>query len=531
MDDLVVDDLVALVVGVAAFPKLPDWDIANDCTVNDAKAVATSLRRRGVPAEKIKLLLSAQRQLPEHIEGIQVHLAHKEILEEFITYQLGAGPFRGKRFFFFWSGHGVTSQGVSQTLLFTADSFKTPDGSQRLFKCLGLEEFRSQLLGMASFEEQTFCVNACRTPIEWSLVAADDTTRVKTLRKDRSDTIRQARFFAVPESKPAPVEGSAAEFSNGFARAVRDCIDKCETWPPNHTEWQYLLRDSWPQLWSPEMQSVGSAEFKPLRRAIRGVDREEQQTLVSEALKRQWKTTARQIQWHATVVDFHSCTSDCLSLLMTSIEESMIKSKAVAGGIHRVGGWPVRKLSPAVRRERLIRELSYRLTDDWTAEKPDHIVDALTGMGPCLRVVFVEIAGPCNSDDQLLVEAMLDFWKEIITTACSRLQKPTLPLLIIGHVDPEPSSPNTDTMDTMTFYRNSETIPGRRLSLISGHHLRKWLDVVAPAERFPWRDDLEAEIARGLGGALIEDITGVRMARLVDLVAMRADGKMPARVL
>ena len=199
------DDLVALIVGVAAYPRLDGWTIADDRTAEDAIAVAKALRGRNVPKDKIKLLLSTQTQR-DLVEDVPVGPVTMEVLEKFIAEELGVPPFDGHRFLLFWSGHGVDAEGRSEPLLVMPDSF-TMRGSRRRFKCLGIDHFRTQLQGMDGFAQQLLCVNACRTPAEWSMTSNDDPPDlVPTSRNPRADKVRQARFFAADELKPVPVE-------------------------------------------------------------------------------------------------------------------------------------------------------------------------------------------------------------------------------------------------------------------------------------------------------------------------------------
>jgi hypothetical protein len=517
-------DVVALVVGVASYPGLEGWNVANDCTVNDAIAVAKSLVKAGVQAEKIKLLLSSREQLPSHIEGIAVEPAKFNELQTFVAEELGDGKFAGKRFFLFWSGHGVLSQDNPQTLVVLADSLKRPNSSQRVLKFLGIEQLATQLQGEPSpFEELIFCVNACRTPIEWSLSAEDETMPVKTFKSNRPTTVTVSRFFAVDEGHAAPVESGASEFSNGFARAVRDCI---ASWPSQHRGWNRFLRDAWPRTWSPDRHSGSSEDFIPLRKRIRELDRTEQRDLMEETLKYLSQRSGEPIEWCETIVVFHSCHSDQLTSLIRYIEQSFIEKKLVTDGIHRAKGWPDRKLSLAARKKYLFDELIYRLTNRQKMRADEKVADALAALGtPRARVVYIEVTGPCADTDAPLIQAMKAFWKEVIESVYAHKKRPQLPLLIIGHVDPDEKS--SGHVDSEMFYVDDALgeVSRRRLNLIEGHHVFKWLDVVAPADRVPWRDDLETQIAVALGGALIENIEATRMARVVNVVAKLAGEK------
>jgi Caspase domain len=210
------EDLVALVVGIASYPGLPDdWSIADERTVRDAIEVTKLLRRRGVPINKIKLLLSAKENTSD-IEGVPVTLADHVTLENFITKQLGAPPFDGERFFLFLSGHGVEARETSELVVILADSFRTVDGP-RVFYVLAVEHFRNQLKAKDRFKQQLFCINACRTPAEWAISADDRIEKVVTVPLTRRP-VQQVRFFAAGESQPAPVEARADGLSNNLQR-------------------------------------------------------------------------------------------------------------------------------------------------------------------------------------------------------------------------------------------------------------------------------------------------------------------------
>jgi hypothetical protein len=520
-----VEDFVALVVGISRYPHLPGWDIANDCTANDAIKMVTSLRNRGVPASKIKLLLSCTSP-PAEVSGVKVWQASKSVLEDFFGMEVGIAPFNGKRFFFFWSGHGAEALRTSEPLVITADSFKRKDGPKRVFRCVPIDQIRTRLSGMPNFSEQIFCINACRTPIEWSVTPNDDTVLLDPGTSKRTGTVKQAAFFAVAGTKAAPVEKAATQFSNGFARAVQQCIDKGQ-WPPDHGDWYYRLKALWPTLWSPGVHSIGPEQFEPLKNEIRKIDREDQLTLITDKLTQLSRNIDRpNIGWRATVLDLHSCTSDCLMLFMTHLEPVVIKSGMAGEGIQRVNGWPERNLSLQNRKQQLISELTLRLTGSRISKSLEQIAEALAYMRECVRVVYVEVKGPCRQDDESLIGEMLNFWQEIIAFAANHEKQPTLPLLMIGHVD-------LDQIDTERFYPKVEPLEalGRRLNMVKGAHLRRWLDAVTPAESNPWRSDLESEIVRELGAALIEDIPDVRMATIVNLITTRAGGQIRVKGL
>ena len=87
-------DLVALVIGVSAYPKLPAaWSVRGDRTVRDAIAVTEALVQRGVDPKKIKLLLSPAAGMPAEVAGVVPERMHRTALEDFLGEQLGGEGF------------------------------------------------------------------------------------------------------------------------------------------------------------------------------------------------------------------------------------------------------------------------------------------------------------------------------------------------------------------------------------------------------------------------------------------------------
>jgi hypothetical protein len=522
------DDFVALVVGVASYPQLPaDWDIIENRTANDAIAVATALRRRGVPREKIKLLLSGK-NLPTIVEDVPVEPATSSILSKFIIEELGEPPFVGKRFLVFWSGHGVEARENSEPLVIMADSLRKADG-RRLFRCLGINRFRTQLQGMP-FMQQLLCINACRTPAEWSITANDERPDIiRTLERSvRSAEPRQARFFATRELMPVPVKSGPEGLSNEFVAAICDCITNRE-WPPRETEWLHRLRAAWPDIWSEGAQEVDAAAFKLLNNNIRVIDRSDQLTLVDGALKRvvKWKQQPRamadldeQTALETTLIDLHACAADRLDLLMTRLEEEVFKPKLVPEGVQRANRWPDRAISFEKRKQGLFEEVTLRLSG-YRRLTVEQIVNEIPGE-PYVRVVFIEIDGPCTPDeDGQLVLDLRKFWHEMIREVKKRGSGgPCLPLLLIGHIDPELGRGAARPHDATRFYHNAglDAANEHRLNPIRGEHLRKWLNGVVPAERFAGRGELERVLAAALGGRTLIEEVEVRMGQVVDFI-------------
>jgi hypothetical protein len=519
-------DLVALIIGISHYPKLPTtWNVRNDRTAHDAIGVTEALVERGVDPRKIRLLLSVEAAVPNVVAGVVPQLARKEILETFICEELGAGPFVGDQFFFFCSGHGVAAEKQQETLIVSPDSFTRQD--KNIFICLAVEALRAQLQGMPQFADQIFCINACRTPQEWAVTGRDEVGRVMTLQLDRpAKPVAQARFFSAKELEPAPVEDLDGGYSNGFAKAVVECIRSAE-WPPRASEWGWRLKTGWKFTEVSGVQAADPYLFKRLERARYDLDRSRQRKLAEGALKQAQTWSNRRDHadlWQSTLIDLHACNTDCLGMLLWRLEQTVFTTKIAMGGLHRVGRWPHRSRAPERRKRELREELAYCLTDDRRITGPKDIIDELAAFGAGARVVYVEIDGPCEDDkDRPLVADMLAFWREIINAAAKRVPSlPYLPLLLVGHIDPEPAAGVSPAIDTTRFYREDALAEDheRRLNRIRGFDVRSWLDPIIPEEDLR-RVDIEGELARALGVRFIDDIDA-RLGRILTVVNERA---------
>jgi hypothetical protein len=519
-------DLVALIVGIAHYPDLPDeWHVPGDRTAGDAIAVTRALRARGVEANKIKLLLSAKGAVPDDVDGVRPEAANLDVLKKFIGKQLGRESFAGSRFFLFCSGHGASAVTHADTLIVTPDSYAT-NPNHRMFSCFGVDRLRIHLQGQG-FTDQLFCINACRTPIEWTAVGKDQLDEAVFPTLDRAGPIRQSRFFSADELEPAPVE-TGADFSNGFARAVVRCIERGD-WPPRDSQWARLLHLGWRRTRS-FLPGPDPMLFQSLLERIVDLDRERQFDLANDAfaLALSWNQSvgddddAKANLWQTTLIDLHARTTDCLNYLLDRLEMRVFK-KTLVDRVRRAASWPDRAWDPARREKELIKELTYCLAGNRNLTDPAAIIKAVAGIRGGARVVYVEVDGPCQHNDEGLIRAMVQFWKKIIAAAvASGTEVPRLPLLLVGHVDCEERPKAGAPIEVTQFYHGEELAPGheRRLNLVAGGHLRDWLaDVVATEGD---RSELEREIARELGGFQFVDIAGVPMGQVVDVFRGRA---------
>lgn len=515
-------DLVALVIGVSHYPGLANnWSIRQDRTVNDAIEVTRALVKRGVNPKKIKLLLSAKGNLPNDVAGVAPHPAQLQILQRFIGEEIFAEPFLGDRFLFFCSGHGVAAKDRQDTLLILSDS--GVNQNTHFFKWLALEELRLQFQGMPQFSEQIFCVNACRTPQEWAMVGNYNKAYVQIQMFNRpKKAVSQTKILSARELASAPVQDLKDGFSNGFASAVVDCIKSGE-WPPRAGEWSGRIKQAWKSTDATEPPTSSTPLFKRLVNARHDLDRGPQSLLAAKKLAdaSEWKD--RQTDptlWRSTVVDLHACDTDRLDFLVQRLSQTFFKPPTVIGGIRRVQRWPSREDSTDRRTRTLRGRLAYCLTDNSEQTDPNAIAKELAAVRKGMRVAYVQISGPCDADlDRDLIGNMLTFWQEIIHASTTRTPSVnTLPLLLIGHEDPEPTE-GPSPIDTTMFYREEsldEEDP-RRLRRVRGFEIYDWLAPIIPKDD-PQRADVETELSRALGVALVDDIHA-RMKQIVDVVS------------
>jgi hypothetical protein len=406
-----------------------------------------------------------------------------------------------------------------------ADSFtESPD--KKVFNCLGIEALRAQLQGLDIFSEQFFCINACRTPAEWAITSNDQIEMVGTLGKARFHKLTQARFFAADELEAAPVEAtSACGFSNGFAEAVAGCIEKLP-WPPRAGDWQLQLHNQWPNTKSDGIAGLDRFAFKQLYDDRHSIDRTRQHKLVKRIVDdaRTWnshRTAEPGDLWRSTIIDLHARTADCLDMLMHSLENSIFTEQIVAGGIQRADRWPARDQDIRDRERALTEELTYCLVED-SSLVGSKMIDALVDLTTTTRVVYIEIDGPCEPIDEQLIASMLGFWRNVVNELhILGTRVPHLPLLLIGHIEPDSAGPQS--IDTTRYYHSAllRSSDERRLNLIEGDHLFKWVRRVFPDGDLR-RPGVERELALALGSNRIERVSDVSLLTVVDAVEKRA---------
>ncbi|QQO12416.1 hypothetical protein JJB99_23385 [Bradyrhizobium diazoefficiens] len=514
------EQLSALIIGISSYQDLDGWNIADNRTARDAIAITESLCDKNVPIANIKLFLSMGRDTPTHVRGVAVEPATWERISNFIIGDFNRPGFAASNLFFFCSGHGFLVD--MEPCLILADS-KPAVTAQATYRCLGLDRFRHQLFGMG-FSRQFLCVNTCQVPSEWS--PPGRTTFVDTSPGIPGQGLQQVRFLAAPEMQTAPVESRNDGLSNGFAAAVRSCIEKYEL-PPNASDWDAALRDQWGDLVTLGLYGADQSKFKILRDNILKIDRKKQCDFVSGALKtaRDWDLRQDLLPTSLvprTLLDLHALNSDQLSYLISRLQDELFNSandKKIAGGLASAV-WPATGLIEDRKRD-LSKNLAEALVGNDELETADDVAEELAAMGDCIIAAYLEVEG-CTAQDRELVKELLAFWNNILAHLLAK-SAPTLPLLIVGHVNPDPA-PGQDAIDTAHYY-HEPTLPSvdrRRLTEIRWQELLQWLDDAMPRTRHPGRGDLDSAIARALGAPAIQSLRPFRMATLVDFVTKRA---------
>lgn len=514
------EPLSALIIGISSYHDLDGWNVADNRTGRDAIALAESLCDKGVPAANIKLFLSMGRDTPAQVRGIPVEPATWEKLSNFIIGDFNRSAFAASNLLFFCSGHGFLVE--MEPCLILADS-KPAVTAQATYRCLGLDKFRHQLMGMG-FGRQILCVNTCQVPSEWSPPGRP--TFVDTSPGIPGKGIQQVRFLAAPEMLTAPVETRDDGLSNGFAAAVKFCIEKYEL-PPNASDWDAALRDKWGPLVTLGLHGADQSKFKILRDNILKLDRKKQFDFVSDALRTARDWDARQGLLLAslvprTLLDLHALSSDQLSYLISRLQDDLFNNaidKKIAGGL-ATAVWPATGVIEDRKRD-LFKNLAEALVGNDELEGAENVAEELAAMGDCIVAVYLEVEG-CTAQDGELVKELLAFWNKILVYLLSK-SSPTLPLLIVGHINPDPS-PGQNTIDTASYYHQPtlSAADKRRLTEIRWQELLQWLEDAMPRARHPGRGDLDSAIAKALGASAVQSLRPFRMVTLIDFVTKRA---------
>ncbi|CAL9468516.1 hypothetical protein SUDANB120_02790 [Streptomyces sp. enrichment culture] len=153
----------AVVVGIEHFGRVPDrgWDLPGAAA--DAMRFTRWLRRRGVPAENITLMLApvpaaqAAFNAEARALGIDVRfvVSRDHIMDGFRPRSEAS---EGDLLYVYWGGHGVLDHGDRRLLL-------CPDAHDADQRCVDLHQLREYLTrpDVVQFPQQVFLVDACAT--------------------------------------------------------------------------------------------------------------------------------------------------------------------------------------------------------------------------------------------------------------------------------------------------------------------------------------------------------------------------------
>lgn len=162
-DSIKPENTWALLIGIDDYPADPDWTLPNPAT--ECLRLAEWLLDKKVPPGQIKLLVKTQKPslLPrlELLKGRGVECDDAGLIQvennlKTPPFFVGGRPSEECLLYFYWSGHGVTSDDHYQYLLCS----EAEVDFQRVFN---LEDIRTKLRGgdWARFGNQAFLVNAC----------------------------------------------------------------------------------------------------------------------------------------------------------------------------------------------------------------------------------------------------------------------------------------------------------------------------------------------------------------------------------
>ncbi|MFB7364061.1 effector-associated domain 2-containing protein [Streptomyces hydrogenans] len=213
----------ALVVGVERYAAGPAWDLPGPAA--DARRFTAWLRRRGVPADRIALLLAPLPGAGGPATDVPEGPAGREAVQEVLTRLLPARE--GDLLWVFWGGHGVTDpQGHRR--LFYADA--TGDDRRNLDLDAWLTAFATDLL--PGFPRQVWLVDSCQTFVEDLGFARALPAELPPGGERLPGREQSVLLAAGPGQRAAndPVRQTGA-----FSDAVLSALDAADdgTWPPD----------------------------------------------------------------------------------------------------------------------------------------------------------------------------------------------------------------------------------------------------------------------------------------------------------
>ncbi|MFG3192048.1 effector-associated domain 2-containing protein [Streptomyces omiyaensis] len=213
----------ALVVGVERYAAGPAWDLPGPAA--DARRFTAWLRRSGVPAGQISLLLAPLPGAGGPAPGVAEEPAGREAVQEVLTRRLPARE--GDLLWVFWGGHGVTDpQGHRR--LFYADA--EGDDRRNLDLDAWLTAFTTDLL--PGFPRQIWLVDSCQTFVEELGLSRSLPAELPPGGERLPGREQSVLLAAGPGQRAAndPVRRTGA-----FSEAVLSALEAADggTWPPD----------------------------------------------------------------------------------------------------------------------------------------------------------------------------------------------------------------------------------------------------------------------------------------------------------
>ncbi|MFF9338197.1 caspase family protein [Streptomyces sp. NPDC014773] len=213
----------ALVVGVERYAAGPAWDLPGPAA--DARRFTAWLRRRGVPAGQVSLLLAPLPGAGGPATDVPEGPAGREAVQEALTRLLPARE--GDLLWVFWGGHGVTDPQGHRRLFYTD---ATGDDRRNLDLDAWLTAFTTDLL--PGFPRQVWLVDSCQTFVEDLGFARALPAELPPGGERLPGREQSVLLAAGPGQRAAndPVRQTGA-----FSDAVLSALDAADggTWPPD----------------------------------------------------------------------------------------------------------------------------------------------------------------------------------------------------------------------------------------------------------------------------------------------------------
>lgn len=214
------EKVYAVVVGVEKYAEPTGWDVPGPAAA--ARLFAQLLRRRGVPADNVRLFLEPIDGGMTPVEGVTPVRPTRDAIELVFTSDI---PDReGELLFVYWSGHGVLDLQRRRLFYPTARerNLLNLDLSDLLMK-LRCEEYRQ-------FARQVVLVDACANILARGRLP----TSIPNEEWAKGDIRPGANQFALCAASEAEVAVAHSDRRGGLSREVFDLLDAAaDIFPPD----------------------------------------------------------------------------------------------------------------------------------------------------------------------------------------------------------------------------------------------------------------------------------------------------------